>query len=41
MDKKKNFYLFLGVGVVVVPLIICVIALFMYNKTHKPEYKLT
>ena len=41
MDKKKNFYLFLGVGVVVVPLIICGIALFMYNKAHKPEYKLT
>jgi penicillin-binding protein len=41
MNKKKNFYLFLGVGIVVVPLIICGIALFMYNKTHKPENKLT
>ena len=41
MDNKKNFYLFLGAGVVVVPLIICGIALFMYNKAHKPEYKLT
>ena len=41
MDKKKNFYLFLGAGVVVIPLIICGIALFMYNKAHKPEYKLT
>lgn len=41
MDKKKNFYLFLGAGIVVVPLIICGIALFIYNKAHKPEYKLT
>jgi penicillin-binding protein len=40
MDKKKNFYLFLGAGVVVIPLIVCGIALFMYNKAHKPEYKL-
>lgn len=41
MNKKKNFYLFLGAGIVVVPLIICGIALFIYNKAHKPEYKLT
>ena len=41
MDKKKNIYMFIGVGVVVIPLIICGIALFMYNKSHKPEYKLT
>lgn len=41
MDKKKNFYLFLGAGIVIIPLIICGIALFMYNKAHKPEYKLT
>lgn len=41
MEKKKNIYMFIGVGVVVVPLIICGIALFIYNKSHKPEYKLT
>ena len=41
MDKKKNIYMFIGVGVVVIPLIICGVALFMYNKSHKPEYKLT
>ncbi|BCZ46373.1 penicillin-binding protein 2 [Clostridium gelidum] len=41
MNKNKNKYMFIGVGVVVVPLIICGIALFMYNKSHKPEYKLT
>ena len=41
MDKKKNTYMYIGVGVVVIPLIICGIALFMYNKSHKPEYKLT
>lgn len=41
MNKNKNIYMFIGVGVVVVPLIICGIALFMYNKSHKPEYKLT
>jgi len=41
MDKKKNIYMFVGVGVVIIPLIICGIALFMYNKSHKPEYKLT
>ena len=41
MNKKKNIYMFIGVGIVVVPLIICGIALFMYNKSHKPEYKLT
>lgn len=41
MDKKKNFYLFLGAGIVVIPLIVCGIALFMYNRAHKPEYKLT
>jgi Cell division protein FtsI/penicillin-binding protein 2 len=41
MDKKKNFYLFLGAGIVVIPLIICGVALFMYNRAHKPEYKLT
>lgn len=40
MDKKKNFYLFLGAGIVVIPLIICGVALFMYNRAHKPEYKL-
>ena len=41
MNKNKNIYMFIGVGVVVVPLILCGIALFMYNKSHKPEYKLT
>ena len=41
MDKKKNIYMFIGAGIVVVPLIICGIALFMYNKSHKPENKLT
>lgn len=41
MNKNRNIYMFIGVGVVVVPLIICGIALFMYNKSHKPEYKLT
>ena len=41
MDEKKNFYMFIGVGVVVIPLIICGIALFMYNRSHKPEDKLT
>ena len=41
MDKKKNIYLFIGVGIVIIPLIVCGIALFMYNKSHKPEYKLT
>ncbi len=40
MNKKKNFYVFVGAGVVIVPLIICAIALFVYNKSHKPEYKL-
>ncbi|WP_160691441.1 penicillin-binding transpeptidase domain-containing protein [Clostridium sp. C2-6-12] len=41
MSKKKDFYLFLGAGIVVVPLIICGVALFLYNKAHRPEYKLT
>jgi len=41
MDKKKNIYMFIGVGVVIIPLIMCGVALFMYNKSHKPEYKLT
>ena len=41
MNKNKNIYMFIGVGVVVVPLILCGIALFIYNKAHKPEYKLT
>jgi penicillin-binding protein len=40
MDKQKNIYMFIGVGIVVIPLIICGIALFMYNRSHKPEYKL-
>lgn len=41
MDKKKNIYVMIGAGVVIIPLIICVIAMFVYNKAHKPEYKLT
>jgi cell division protein FtsI/penicillin-binding protein 2 len=40
MDKQKNMYMFIGVGIVVIPLIICGIALFMYSRSHKPEYKL-
>ena len=40
MDKQKNMYMFIGVGIVVIPIIICGIALFMYNRSHKPEYKL-
>jgi penicillin-binding protein len=37
MGKKENTYMFIGVGVVLVPLIICGIILFIYNKAHKPE----
>lgn len=40
MDKKKNIYIFIGVGVVVIPFIICLIAFYIYNSKHKPEYKL-
>ena len=41
MDKKKNIYIFIGVGVVVIPFIACLIAFYIYNSKHKPEYKLT
>lgn len=40
MGIKKNIYIAMGVGVVIIPIIICMIAWFMYNKAHKPEYKL-
>lgn len=40
MGKKKNTYIFIGVGVVVIPFIICLIAFYIYNNKHKPEYKL-
>ncbi|EKQ56385.1 MULTISPECIES: penicillin-binding transpeptidase domain-containing protein [unclassified Clostridium] len=40
MDKKKNMYVFLGAGIVVIPFIICVAVFFLYNNMHKPENKL-
>lgn len=37
MDKKKNIYILIGAGIVVIPFIISLAAFFFYNKTHKPE----
>lgn len=41
MDKKKNIYILIGAGIVIIPFIICAIAFYVYNNKHKPEYKLT
>ncbi|NRT88310.1 penicillin-binding transpeptidase domain-containing protein [Clostridium beijerinckii] len=40
MDKKKNIYILIGAGIVIIPFIISLAAFFFYNKTHKPENKL-
>nr|WP_312291737.1 penicillin-binding transpeptidase domain-containing protein [Clostridium chromiireducens] len=40
MEKRKNTYIFVGVGIVVIPFILSVIAFFIYNNKHKPENRL-
>lgn len=40
MKGKKNIYIIVGTLVVIVPLIVCICAWFIYNSTHKPEAKL-
>lgn len=40
MDKKKNIFVIIGASVVVIPFIICIVAFFIYNNTHKPQDKL-
>lgn len=39
MKGKKNIYIITGALVVIVPLIVCVCAWYIYNITHKPEAK--
>lgn len=39
MDRKKNIFVLIGAGIVIVPLLICVILYIVYNRTHTPEKK--
>lgn len=39
MDRKKNIFVIIGAGIVIVPLIICAILYIVYNRTHTPEKK--
>ncbi|MDO5517197.1 MAG: penicillin-binding transpeptidase domain-containing protein [Clostridium sp.] len=39
MKNKKNIYIVAGVLIVIVPLIICICAWYIYNSTHNPEAK--
>ena len=39
MKQKKNIYIISGVLIVLVPLIVCICAWYVYNSTHKPETK--
>lgn len=39
MDRKKNVYMMIGVGIVTVPLIICGIMYIAYSRIHTPEKK--
>ena len=39
MDRKKNIYILVGIGIVMIPLIICIGIYIGYRKTHTPENK--
>ncbi len=39
MKKKKNIYMLIGVGIVLIPLLICGLIYMTYSYTHKPENK--
>ena len=39
MKQNKNAYIIAGVLIVIVPLIVCICAWYIYNSTHKPETK--
>lgn len=39
MNKKKNIYMLIGVGIVVIPLLICGLIYMAYSYAHKPENK--
>ncbi|WP_294405752.1 penicillin-binding transpeptidase domain-containing protein [uncultured Clostridium sp.] len=39
MDRKKNIFVIIGAGIVIVPLIICAILYIVYNRTHTSEKK--
>lgn len=39
MDRKKNIFVIIGAGIVIVPLLICAILYIVYNRTHTPEKK--
>lgn len=38
MKRNKNIYIVIGIGVIIVPVILCTVAWFIYSKAHKPEY---
>lgn len=39
MKNRKNVYIIFGALIVIVPLIICICAWYIYSNTHKPESK--
>lgn len=39
MDRKKNIYILVGIGIVMIPLIICIGIYIGYRNTHTPENK--
>ena len=39
MKQKKNVYIIIGVLIVIIPLIVCICAWYIYDSTHKPEAK--